>query len=43
VTGGLGTFVLEVHDFATFGEAITRKLIQEIASGPMPGPELATR
>ncbi|HVY16149.1 MAG TPA: DUF1194 domain-containing protein [Rhodopila sp.] len=33
VTGGPGSFVLEVHDFHTFGEAMTRKLIQEIASG----------
>ncbi len=32
VTGGPGTFVLEVHDFKTFGEAMTRKLINEIAS-----------
>jgi hypothetical protein len=36
VTGGPGSFVLEVHDFHTFGEAMTRKLISEIAgnSGP---------
>ena len=33
VTGGPGSFVLEVHDFATFGEAMTRKLVQEIAVG----------
>ncbi len=32
VTGGPGTFVLEVHDFKTFGEAMTRKLVNEIAS-----------
>ncbi len=31
VAGGPGTFVLEVHDFKTFGEAMTRKLINEIA------------
>ena len=31
VTGGPGSFVLEVHDFATFGEAMTRKLVNEIA------------
>ena len=31
VTGGPGSFVLEVHDFKTFGEAMTRKLIAEIA------------
>jgi Protein of unknown function (DUF1194) len=33
VTGGPGSFVLEVHDFASFGEAMTRKLVDEIASG----------
>jgi Protein of unknown function (DUF1194) len=32
VTGGPASFVLEVHDFHAFGEAITRKLINEIAS-----------
>lgn len=32
VTGGPGSFVLEVHDFRSFGEAMTRKLIAEIAS-----------
>ncbi len=31
VTGGPGGFVLEVHDFQTFGTAMTRKLISEIA------------
>jgi hypothetical protein len=31
VIGGPGAFVLEVHDFASFGEAMTRKLITEIA------------
>jgi hypothetical protein len=34
VTGGSGSFVVEVHDFSTFGEAMTRKLVQEIASVP---------
>ena len=33
VTGGTGSFVLEVHDFASFGEAMTRKLVDEIAFG----------
>jgi hypothetical protein len=33
VTGGPGNFVLEIHDFGSFGEAMTRKLIDEIASG----------
>jgi hypothetical protein len=34
VVGGPGSFVLEVHDFSTFGEAMTRKLVDEIAVGP---------
>ena len=34
VTGGPGSFVLEVHDFASFGEAMTRKLVSEIATRP---------
>lgn len=33
VTGGPGSFVVEVHDFTSFGEAMTRKLVEEIASG----------
>ena len=33
VTGGPGSFVLEVHDFSSFGEAMTRKLVDEIATG----------
>ncbi len=32
VTGGPGSFVLEIHDFASFGQAMTRKLVDEIAS-----------
>jgi hypothetical protein len=35
VTGGPGSFVLEVHDFQTFGDAMTRKLISEIAGLPV--------
>jgi hypothetical protein len=31
VVGGVGAFVLEVQDFESFGEAMTRKLISEIA------------
>jgi hypothetical protein len=31
VIGGPGAFVVEVHDFAAFGKALTRKLLQEIA------------
>ena len=34
VTGGVGSFVVEVHDFATFGDAMARKLLNEIASLP---------
>lgn len=34
VTGGVSSFVLEVHDFKSFGKAMTRKLIDEIASVP---------
>ena len=37
VTGGPGSFVLEVRDFRTFGEAMTRKLIAEIAALPPDG------
>jgi hypothetical protein len=40
VTGGPGSFVLEVHDFASFGEAMTRKLVDEIATGS-PAPKFA--
>ncbi len=32
VTGGPGSFVVEVHDFASFGRAISRKLVDEIAA-----------
>jgi hypothetical protein len=32
VTGGPGSFVQEIHDFHTFGEAMTRKLVTEIAT-----------
>ena len=31
VIGGPSSFVLEIHDFHTFGEAMTRKLVTEIA------------
>lgn len=34
VTGGPGSFVVEVHDFHAFGEAMTRKLVNEIAAAP---------
>jgi hypothetical protein len=42
VTGGPGSFVLEVRTFQTFGEAMTRKLINEIA-GTVPATTLAAR
>jgi hypothetical protein len=35
VTGGPGSFVLEVHDLHVFGEAMTRKLVSEIATRPV--------
>jgi hypothetical protein len=35
VAGGPGSFVLEVHDFHSFAEAMTHKLINEIASRPV--------
>ena len=34
VIGGPGSFVMEVHDFHAFGDAVTRKLISEIAALP---------
>jgi hypothetical protein len=34
VTGGPGSFVLEVRDFKSFGDAMTRKLVAEIAGQP---------
>jgi hypothetical protein len=37
VLGGMGAFVLEVEDYASFGQGITRKLITEIAATPRPG------
>src|SRR5580698_7247219 len=41
VTGGPGSFVLEIRDFHTFADAMTRKLIAEIAAVP-PRSELAS-
>lgn len=38
VIGGPDSFVLEVHDFASFGEAMTRKLLNEIAARQPPVP-----
>ena len=34
VTGGPGSFVVEVHDFNSFGDAMARKLLSEIAALP---------
>ncbi len=36
VTGGPGSFVLEIREFKTFGAAMTRKLVAEIANRPVP-------
>ncbi len=36
VIGGPGAFVVEVREFQAFGESMTRKLINEIASLPVP-------
>jgi hypothetical protein len=38
VTGGPQSFLLVVQDFATFGQAITQKLISEVAAMPVRGP-----
>ncbi|MGI4952335.1 MAG: DUF1194 domain-containing protein [Janthinobacterium lividum] len=42
VSGGPGAFVLEVREFSQFGEAMTRKLINEIAGLPHPAAGPAT-
>lgn len=42
VTGGPGSFLLTVEDFDSFGEAMTKKLLNEIAALPTP-PSAATR
>lgn len=42
VIGGPGAFVLEVHDFHSFGEAMTRKLVNEIAAKDTPRQVAAT-
>ena len=44
VTGGPGSFVIEAKDFTSFGEAIVKKMIAEIADATMPGnPATAAR
>ncbi len=42
VTGGSGSFVMEVRDFKAFGDAMTRKLVAEIAGRPV-APRFAGR
>jgi hypothetical protein len=34
VTGGEGSFVLEIHDYGSFGQALLRKLLTEISARP---------
>ena len=34
VIGGPGSFLVEVHDYAAFGEALKRKLLRELISSP---------
>jgi hypothetical protein len=44
VTGGPGSFVIEAKDFTSFGEAIVKKMIAEIADATLPGnPATAVR
>lgn len=37
IIGGPGSFVIEVHDYAAFGEALKRKLLRELISSPGAG------
>ena len=37
VTGGPGSFVMEAKDYGSFGQAIVKKMIAEIADATMPG------
>jgi hypothetical protein len=37
VAGGPGSFVMEAKDFGSFGQAIVKKMIAEIADAAMPG------
>ncbi len=37
VIGGDASFVIEIHDYQSFAQAITRKLLAEIAAVPLPG------
>jgi hypothetical protein len=36
VIGGPGSFLVEVRDYAAFGEALKRKLLRELISSPGP-------
>jgi hypothetical protein len=38
VIGGPGSFLVEVHDYGAFGEALKRKLLRELISGPANEP-----
>jgi hypothetical protein len=40
VTGGPGSFVLEARDFGSFGQAIVKKMVAEIADASAPGNSL---
>jgi hypothetical protein len=40
VAGGPGSFVLEAKDFGSFGQAIVKKMIAEIADASVPGNSL---
>jgi hypothetical protein len=42
VIGGPGAFLLQVENFGTFAEAMTRKLVSEIAAAPQSVPGLVT-
>ncbi len=42
VTGGPGSFVLEAKDFGSFGQAIVKKMIAEIADATIPGQRKTT-
>ncbi|HKP23320.1 MAG TPA: DUF1194 domain-containing protein [Dongiaceae bacterium] len=42
IIGGPGSFVIEVHDYAAFGEALKRKLLRELISSPGAGEGLGT-
>jgi hypothetical protein len=34
VIGGPGIFLIEVHEYAAFGEGLKRKLLHELISSP---------